>query len=267
MVQTEPVSQSVLTAAFLLRSHPYGESDRIVTFITEEFGKVSGIAKGAKRSQRRFGGTLEPFMKVRLAFRDRPRSDLAFIDRCEFLQVLRRFSSDLDRFASGSYILELTDRVVMGRETGGEVFGLVDAALSLLESEGVRASVLRGFELHILEAAGYRPELERCRGCSRKAMDLASVVAVPSRGGVFCIGCRPATEVGHIVPRSLLAALLDLQRHPLNPGVAGTAEVVMDEENAAAAEATLEAFIDQVVSRPLRSRGVLAALRQSSPAT
>ena len=49
--------------------------------ITEQFGKVSGIAKGAKRSQRRFGGTLEPFVKVRLAFRERPRSDLAFIER------------------------------------------------------------------------------------------------------------------------------------------------------------------------------------------
>ena len=264
MVQTEPVPETALTTAFLLRSHPYGESDRIVTFITEEFGKVSGIAKGAKRSQRRFGGTLEPFMKVRLAFRDRPRSDLAFIDRCELLEVLRRFGSDLDRFASGSYILELTDRVVLGRETGREVFALVDAALSLLESEGARAAVLRGFELHILEAAGYRPELERCRGCGREAMGLASVVAVPSRGGVFCTVCRPTTEAGHVLPRTLLAALLDLQRHPLDPEVAGMA---MAEENAAGAEATLEAFINQVVNRPLRSRSVLAALRQPAPAT
>jgi DNA repair protein RecO (recombination protein O) len=264
VVQTKPVPESVLTAAFLLRSHPYGDSDRIVTFITEEFGKVSGIAKGAKRSQRRFAGTLEPFVKVRLAFRDRPRSDLAFIDRCELLEALRRFGSDLDRFASGSYVLELTDRVVWGRETGREVFGLVDAALSLLESEGARAAVLRGFELHILEAAGYRPELERCRGCGREAMGLPSVVAVPSRGGVFCTACRPATEAGYVVPRSLLGALLDLQRRPLRARAAAAA---MNEANLAGAEAVLEAFVNQVVSRPLRSPGVLAALRQPSPMT
>ncbi len=263
MVQTGPVPEIALTAAFLLRSHPYGESDRIVTFITEKFGKVSGIAKGAKRSQRRFAGTLEPFIKVRLAFRDRPRSDLAFIERCELLQALQQFSSDLDRFASGSYVLELTDRVVMGRETGREVFDLVESALALLESEGAHAAVLRAFELHMLEAAGYRPELERCRSCGREAINLAAVVAVPSRGGVFCIGCRPATEVGHTVPRALLAALLDLQRRPLDQHVAG---VVLAADSFAGAEATLEAFIDQVVSRPLRSRGVLAALRHPAPA-
>ena len=126
------MSHAALTTAFLLRSHPYGESDRVVTFITEDFGKVSGIAKGAKRSQRRFAGTLEPFVKVRLAFTSRPRSELAFVDRCELLQALRSFAGDLDRFASGSYVLELTDRMVFGRETGREVFTLVDAALAAL---------------------------------------------------------------------------------------------------------------------------------------
>jgi DNA repair protein RecO (recombination protein O) len=257
------VPEIALTSAFLLRSHPYGESDRIVTFITEQFGKVSGIAKGAKRSQRRFGGTLEPFVKVRLAFRERPRSDLAFIERCEFLQALSQFGTDLDRFAAGSYILELTDRVVMGRETGREVFDLVESALALLESNGANAAVLRAFELHILEAAGYRPELERCRGCGREARAFAAVVAVPSRGGVFCTGCRPAAEAGHIVSQALLAALVDLQRRPLGPDVAA---VAMEKESIAGAEAVLEALIDQIVSRPLRSRGVLAALRQPSPA-
>jgi DNA repair protein RecO (recombination protein O) len=256
------VSEIVLTSAFLLRSHPYGESDRIVTFITEQFGKVSGIAKGAKRSQRRFGGTLEPFVKVRLAFRERPRSDLAFIERCEFLQALSQFGADLDRFAAGSYVLELTDRVVMGRETGREVFDLVESALALIESTGASAAVVRAFELHILEAAGYRPELERCRGCGREARGFAAVVAVPTRGGVFCTGCRPAAEAGRIVPQALLAALVDLQRRPLGPDLAA---VAMEKESIAGAEAMLEAFIDQVVSRPLRSRGVLAALRQPSP--
>ena len=122
----------IATPAFVLRTRPYGESDRIVTFITEQHGKVTGIGKGAKNSQRRFAGTLEPFVHVRVVFRQRSASDLVFLVRCELIEALRGLTLDLDRFAAGSYVLDLTDRMVLGRESGGEVYGLVREALTLL---------------------------------------------------------------------------------------------------------------------------------------
>ena len=48
------------TPALVLRGRTHGESDKIVTFLTRDWGKVTGIAKGAKRSQRRFVNVLEP---------------------------------------------------------------------------------------------------------------------------------------------------------------------------------------------------------------
>src|SRR5512143_74416 len=101
------------TPALVLRTRPFGESDRIATFITEQHGKVTGIAKGAKNSRRRFAGTLEPFVQVRAIFQLRPGTDLVFLARCELLQALRSFTRDLDRFGAGSYVLELTDRMVL----------------------------------------------------------------------------------------------------------------------------------------------------------
>ncbi|HJQ98647.1 MAG TPA: DNA repair protein RecO, partial [Candidatus Polarisedimenticolaceae bacterium] len=116
--------REIATPAFVLRTRAYGESDRIVTFITEEHGKLAGIAKGARNSRRRFAGTLEPFVRVRVVFRQRPTSDLAFLLRCELLGVWRGFTRDLDRFAAGAYVLDLTDRMVFGRESGREVYAL-----------------------------------------------------------------------------------------------------------------------------------------------
>src|SRR5436853_6862297 len=109
-----PVHREFATLALVLRTRPYGESDRIVTFLTEDHGKLTGIAKGAKNSRRRFGGTLEPFVRIRAVFRQRTGAELAFLLRCEFLGVWRTFSQDLDRFAAGSYVLELTERMVLG---------------------------------------------------------------------------------------------------------------------------------------------------------
>ena len=251
------MTQPALTAAFVLRSHAYGESDRIVRFITEDFGKVSGIAKGAMRSRRRFVNTLEPFVKIRLAFRVRPRSELAFIERCELIGILRGFGSDLDRFACGSYVLELTDQLVMGREAGTEIFRLVETTLSMLDSIGPCPSVVRAFELHVLGAIGYRPDLTSCRACGRSVSTLPSVLIVPARGGVVCTRCRPATGVTHTLKGHTLAMLADLQRHP----VSAAASRVSDQEDAAA-ESALEGFIAHVITRPLRSPAVLSALRQ-----
>lgn len=251
----------VLTTAFLLRAHPYGESDRIVTFITEDFGKLSGIAKGAKRSQRRFAGTLEPFVKVRLAFRQRPRSDLAFIERCELVHVFAGFGTDLDRFAYGSYVLELTDRLVFGRESGREVFRLLDTALGMLDTVGPRATILRAFELHLLDATGYRPELRACCVCGEPPTRAAAVVLVPSRGGVCCVRCRPSLDAAHTLSTASLATLVDLQSQPLDAAATATRE-----DAAAAADGALEGLIDHVVTRPLKSRAVLWSLRLPAPA-
>jgi DNA repair protein RecO (recombination protein O) len=186
------VHREIATPAFVLRTRPYGESDRIVTLLTEQHGKVTGIAKGAKNSRRRFAGTLEPFVRIRAVFRQRPASDLVFLLRCECLGILRAFTRDLDRYATGSYVLELTDRMVLGREPGHEVYRLVEEALTLLDAGAPADPVLRAFELHLLAASGYAPALGQCRGCGRAADDGALFFLAVERGGLVCRACvRP----------------------------------------------------------------------------
>ena len=114
--------REISTSALVLRTRPYGESDRLVTLLTEDHGKLTGIAKGAKNSRRRFAGTLEPFLQVRATFHHRPSSDLVFLHRCELLRPLRRLTQDLDRYVAGSYVIDLADRMVLGRESGADVY-------------------------------------------------------------------------------------------------------------------------------------------------
>jgi DNA repair protein RecO (recombination protein O) len=259
-IRAVPTTTTTLTPAFVLRTHAYGESDRIVTFITEDFGKVSGIAKGAMRSRRRFVNTLEPFVKVRLTFRARPRSDLAFVERCDILDVFLQFGSDLDRFACGSYVLELTDKMVMGREPGAEIFHLVETTLSALDAHGPSPSIIRAFELHMLGLAGYRPTLGVCCACGTTADRLRSALLVPSRGGAMCGQCHPIVGDPNELAGATLAVLADLQEHPIDAAVTRTIT------HAAAAEGALETLISHVINRPLRSRAILSALRQPASA-
>ena len=102
---------------------PIGESDKIVSFLTEDFGKLTGIAKGALRSRRRFVNSLEPFSLVNLRFQDRAHDNLVFSHRCGSLfQGLRQLASSLERIAYAAYLVEITDGLISEREENLAVF-------------------------------------------------------------------------------------------------------------------------------------------------
>jgi len=180
------------TLAIVLRSRPHGESDKIVTFLTKDWGKVTGIAKGAKRSKRRFVNVLEPFTHVRLRFRPGRTDELAFIFGCDLVQSFRSPSRDLQRFALANYLCELTDAIVTGREADQETYTLLLASLtSLEESPELSSAFLPTFELQLLARTGYAPHLTNCQQCAQDISQGSSPWAFsPNNGGLLCASCR-----------------------------------------------------------------------------
>lgn len=252
------MSSETSTQAFVLRTRPYGESDRLVTLMTEDHGKVTGIAKGAKNSRRRFAGTLEPFMQIRAVFQIRPHSDLVFLTRCELVRPLHAFTADLARYATGSYILELADRMVLARESSTDVYHLVQDTLADIDHDGASDAVLAAFELRLLAVTGYAPSLAACRACGRHADGTPTVYLVPERGGFLCRGCVPPGEVVRPVSgataRNLavlaLATFADARR-----GHVPTPEM----------RTVTDALLGSVTNGPLRSRAFLGLGRVDSP--
>ena len=101
---------SQTTEAIILRTRAYAESDKIVTFLSDDAGKLTGIAKGAKNSRRRFANCLDPFTRVRVHFRTRPGASLVFMDSCDLLRPPGALV-DPAKFAYGSYLVELVDQL------------------------------------------------------------------------------------------------------------------------------------------------------------
>jgi DNA repair protein RecO (recombination protein O) len=188
------------TPAIVLRTRAYAESDKIVTFLSRDWGKLTGIAKGAKRSRRRFVNVLEPFTHVQLRFRPSRSEDLMFILGCELIQAFRRPSADLERFALASYVVELADVMVAGREAGQEMYDLVLTGLSTLEDETNLSPIFSSlFALHILGHAGYAPDLTTCQQCgtilaeefAEESAEDAPVLSFSSHlGGLLCQNCH-----------------------------------------------------------------------------
>src|SRR6266853_3311228 len=181
-----------VTPAIVVRNRDYAESDRIVTLITRDAGKLSGIAKGAKASRRRFERKLELFSHVRLYFRRRPHGELVFITRAEAAELAPiDVADDLGKIALASYAAELADALTREAADSAGAYEVLSAALQAVTRDGASAALRQAFELKILKWAGYELEFGRCRGCGKEpAPEISSVAFVASRGGVICRQCR-----------------------------------------------------------------------------
>ena len=249
------------TLAVVLRTRPHGESDKIVTFLTRDRGKVTGIAKGAKRSRRRFVNVLEPFTHVRLRFRPSRTDELAFILGCEMVRAFRRPSRDLHRFALASYVAELADVMVAGREAGAELYDLLLRGLGTLETRDEVPGLFRpAFELRLLAEVGYAPDLAECQACGT-ALDGPRNGAVlgfsPGSGGLLCPSCAARGSATLRLSCETLATLRTWLADASEPSEAPSPRVSRE------ARALVSRLLTRHLSRPLKS---LAFLEQTAEA-
>src|SRR5262245_38091169 len=114
--------ESLKLTAIVLRAVDYGESDRVITLLSRERGKVSAFARGARASRRRFGGALEPFTLVRAEVRSRSGSDLLGLDSVSALRAFGGIRGDLARIACAGYAAELARELVRDHEPHDDLF-------------------------------------------------------------------------------------------------------------------------------------------------
>lgn len=177
------------TPAFVLHFLNYGEADRIVTFFTRDFGKVKGIAKGARRSRKRFANAIEPFSHSMLLFSRRDENSLAIIEGCDVINHYPAIRADLGRTMTASYLIELADRFTAEGKRSTGIFQLLEGFLGLLEGGNGLEETTRFFELRLLKLSGYEPVLERCILCNTPLDEIDAASFDAARGGIRCSHC------------------------------------------------------------------------------
>lgn len=124
-----------LSESFILKKNIYGEADYILSIFTRDYGKITGFARNAKKSSKRFGGRLEPFIHLRISFRNRSGS-MNFVEDCETISVFSSFMQNVDLFALGSFIMENIEILVPKEEPNEKTFSLLVDTFSSLDSGG-----------------------------------------------------------------------------------------------------------------------------------
>lgn len=221
-----------------------GESDRIVRLLTAAEGRVELVARGARRSKKRFAGVLEPGVKL-IAHRSRGRGELSTLVSADVLQLPRAAREDYDRLMMLGYGCELLGALSEKALGAEKLFRLAEAWLGLLEATTPTTASRVALETKALTFVGLAPALRICPVCARALVD--EVRFDNEAGG----GVHPWCGHGEAVAAITLEVWETLRRTPL----LDTPQMSIPKEQ----PWLIAAFIEHQLGRGLRSRALLQA--------
>ena len=260
-----------LGEAIVVRVVDYGEADRVATLLLRAQGKVSALARGARRSRKRFGG-LELFARGEATLRE-GRGELWALEGFHVSRGFPHLALDVARVAQAAYACELTRELLPPHHPEPRAWDLLCLLLERIDAGQAHGALgpayLRVFELALLDTLGFAPALDRCVVCGD---ELAAPTTSPERGadperhldvrrgGMACERCSsghgPGERPLHERARRLLLAA---QRMPLQDAPRLVEERAPREAWEAARD-VLQALLREHLGRPLRSVEFIAKL-------
>lgn len=179
--------------AIVLRKTNYGEADVVVTLLTAERGKLSALARSARKSTRRFAGGLGVGLQGKARLKGQGEGTY-FLEAFEVIQNRIGLGTTLAKLAHTAYALELCERLCPIEQPERSVYGWLESFLDLLECQSPSSSRLRIFELGLLGRLGLAPLFSRCSGCGGEEFAGGVVRFVPRIGAVYCSTCSSGGE-------------------------------------------------------------------------
>ena len=234
--------------AIVLHAFDYLESSRIVRLATREGGVRSALAKGARRSQRRFGCALDLFAQGTVQLSMKPGRDLDTMTGFDIAASRPALAEDLGRFAGASAIAELVLHFST-EHADPALFDAIEAALDGIagaDPSHATAAALAG-AWRVIAALGFTPSLTECAECHAPVAEEGDAVFSHPSGGVLCARCAALAPGGRRMPAEA--------RQVLRAWTAGRTDVPLEAPAARAHQRLLREFLQHHVvdGRPLRA--------------
>ena len=177
----------VNTQGIVLRAVKYKENDLILTIFTRKLGKISAIAKGARRTKSALLSSCQVFAYS--TFTLKKQGSMYSVTQTEIIKSFYEISYNLDAFSYATYIIQLIDYNLEDEITNNRLFILLAQTLYLFAKEEIDMIYIKDvFELKFLDYIGFRPVVNRCSNCGNK--NLNNSVFNIYEGGVICKNCR-----------------------------------------------------------------------------
>jgi len=251
------------TSGLVLNLSPVSETSRVVTWMTEDFGRITTLVKGSQRPKSAFLGQYDYFYTCELLFYSRPKTRLHLARECSPLKTRTPLRSDWRACAVASYLADLSARVSPADAPHEGMFRALDRWLDNLVDEGASVQFLLWCELQLAALLGLAPRLRTCLACSRPfASGQRGTRFALADGGILCPACaRTDQRRSAPVAPDTLAILLAWQ----GARTCRTAITTRcSDRQMAQAQSLLGSFLQHHLDIPLKSRALALEVLHSS---
>ncbi|MFH1453798.1 MAG: DNA repair protein RecO [Armatimonadota bacterium] len=179
------MSRYYSTEGVIIKTRPLGESDKVYTVLSADYGKFEAKARSSRLIKSKLSGSLEIFSMVKLYLARGKSMDV--ITQVELIDSHSDIRSSLTKLAAGFYLLEIFNKSIIDHEKDYKVYALLKQALTLISGHENLDIILRAVEVRLLFLLGYQPVLDRCVACSGRTAKLDYINV--TMGGLLCQEC------------------------------------------------------------------------------
>ena len=236
-----------VTSGVVLRVTDTKETDRILTVLTADRGKIPLIARGARRKNSRLAAAcqLPAYSELTIC----KRGGWYMLDEASPLELFDALGRDIELLALASWFCELTEAVCAEETPAPEVLSLLlNALYALCYTDRPPRLVKAAFQFRLMALAGFEPLADGCALCGRG--DAEAPMLDVQGGFVTCGGCR-GPDAGLRLP--LTAGGLAALRHILSVEPKRLYSFTLEPEALAALDHAGEAFISAQLERGFRT--------------
>lgn len=249
--------ERTVVKGIVLRSVDTKESDKILTVLTAELGKIPVVAKGARSRRSRVTAATQLLAYAEFTLSE--SHGWQYLAEASTLELFDGVRRDVELLSLGSYFAELTETVAYEESEAGNILSLLLNALYALGTlrrppELVRAA----FELKLMSLIGFEPLLEGCAVCGER--DPAQPV-LDLQGGV--LRCRTCGVGGGYAP--LTAGALAAMRHVLYGDPRRLYSFTLEPEDQRRFSQASERYVSAMLEREFKTLGFYKSLRGSLP--
>jgi DNA repair protein RecO (recombination protein O) len=143
----------------ILRTRPFTETSLIANWLTPEFGRISTVAKGARRAKSPFRGKLDLFYEGEFSFQRSRRSELHTLREVVLRDTHAALRHELGYLRQASYAAPLIEQTTETQTPLPEIYELFFGFLDALPRQPPKPRTVFAFELKLLSALGLSPDV------------------------------------------------------------------------------------------------------------
>ncbi len=247
-------SGKIVTSGLVLRETETKETDKILTVLTPDMGKISLIARGARRRNSPLAAGCQLLAYSELTIYQ--RGAWRYVSEASTIELFDGVRQDFELLSLASYFAELTESVSGEDQPVPEILSLLLNALYALSTLKKDPLLVKPvFELRLMALSGFEPLADGCAVCGKTEPERPMLDVV--QGVVHCAGCKQPGGLSLPLTRGSLAAL----RHALYGDGKRLYSFTLDKNALRQLDHAAEAFVAAQLERSFRTLDYYKTIR------